>query len=105
MFSRHFPASGFIRRDAAHLSHSGLKTVHQEDYRTWNMVLEHCTLGMTIRRHRYSVKIYQATTGREEYLTGFSSHLTALQAARRKIDFILDIRDPRAPRRRRRSGS
>ncbi len=95
--------SGFLRFDAAHLSHTGLKVVRQENYRTWEMTLEHCTHGMTVRRHRYNIKITDTEAAREEYLAGFSSQTTALQAARRRIDFILDIRDPRTPRRRRQS--
>ncbi len=100
MFPRRSSNAGFHRFDAAHVIHTGLKAVHQEDYRTWEMVLEHCTLGMTLRRDRYSVKISDTTAAREEYLTGFPSRIAAMQAARRRIDFILDIQDPRRPRRR-----
>ena len=101
MSTSHFSAGGSSRRfDAAHRRHSGLKTVQHEEYRDWEISLEHHTTGMTIQRDQYSAKIADTTNAREEYLKGYSSRVSAMQAARRRIDFILDIRDPRTPRRR-----
>ena len=101
MFSKRFSADGSSRRfDAAHRPHTGLKIVQHEEYRDWEISLEHHTSGMTIQRDQYSVKIVDTTIAREEYLKGFSSRVSAMQAARHRIDFILDIRDPHAPRRR-----
>ena len=105
MFAHSYSAQDSSRRfDASHRRHSGLKIVQHEAYRTWEIAIEHCTTGTTIRRERYGAKITDTEAAREEYLRGFSSHVSAIQAARRRIDFILDIRNPRAPRRRRRVG-
>ncbi len=98
MFQRRPADAGTRRFDAAHVMHTGLKAVHQESYRAWEMVLEHCMLGTTLRRHRYNVKITDTAAVREEYLTGYASRITALQAARRRIDFLVDIRDSHRPR-------
>ncbi len=100
MFHRRSPSdTRSYRFDTGHRSHTGLKTVQHEIYRTWEIMIEHCTLGLTIRREQFSVRITDTLAQRDEYLKGFPSRVTAMQAARRRIDFIRDIRDPRAPRR------
>ena len=100
MFHRRSPStSRSYRFDTGHRSHTGLKTVQCEIYRTWEIIIEHCTLGLTIRREQFSVRIVDTLAQREEYLKGFPSRVTAMRAARRRIDFIRDIRDPRTPHR------
>ena len=101
MFGSHLSGNGSSRRfDTAHRRHSGLKIVQYEEYRDWEISLEHHTTGTTIQRDQYSVKLADTTNAREEYLKGYSSRVHAMQAARERIDFVLDIRDPRTPRRR-----
>jgi hypothetical protein len=53
---------------------------------------------MTLRRDQYHVRIRDERASHDEYLRGFASPLAAVQAAQRRIDFILDIQRPRQPR-------
>ena len=62
------------------------------------MSVERRTVGMTLPREQFSVQIAEAAATRHEYLTGFASQRSAEQAARRRIDFIVDIHDPHATR-------
>jgi hypothetical protein len=104
MFSPHSPGRGaFHRVDQAHMFHTGLRTLGSEQYRSWEITVAHRRVGSTVRREQYSAKISDMTARREENLGGFSSKIAAFEAARRRIDFIRDIQDPNAPRRRRRA--
>ncbi len=95
MSSRGTSSSGFFRRfDSPHSRHTGLRVVQHEQYRQWEITIEHCITGMTLRRDRYNATIADTAATRDEHLKGFSSRTAALQAAQRRIDFILDIRDP-----------
>lgn len=100
MFYHHHTTSrGRLRFDALPTGHSGLKVVRRESHRDWEIVVEHRSTGSTIRRDQYSARIGELSGRREEYLRGFATPLTALTTARRRIDFICDIRDPRARQR------
>lgn len=101
MFYRPTPNKSFYRIDASHRGHTGLKVVQSEMHRTWKVAIEHCVTGLTVRRDRYSARITDTLGEREEYLTGFCSRSSAIQAAQRRVDFILDIQDPHRKRKRR----
>jgi len=77
------------------VGHTGLRIVDETDYRSWKIIVEHVVLGMTLRREQYRLRLVDLRDSREEYLTGFANKVTALEAARRRIDFILDIQRPR----------
>jgi hypothetical protein len=64
-------------------------------YRQWEVVIDHHTAGMMLRRDRYNARLLDELHGREEYLRGFASANAAIEAALRRIDFLKDIRDPR----------
>jgi hypothetical protein len=76
--------------------HTGLRVVDKLVYRGWRIVVEHVIVGMTLRREQYRLRLIDTQHAREEYLTGFASKVTALDSARRRIDFLLDIQQPRA---------
>ncbi len=95
MFRRRTSSGGALRRfDGAHTRHTGLTIVQRAEHRQWEITIEHSVTGVTLRRDRYNAIITDNTAARDERLDGFSSYATALQAAYRRIDFILDIRDP-----------
>jgi hypothetical protein len=77
------------------VGHTGLRVLEETDYRSWKIIVEHVVLGMTLRREQYRLRLVDTHDSREEYLTGFANKVTALEAARRRIDFILDIQRPR----------
>lgn len=77
--------------------HTGLAVIGQACYRSWQIILERRTVGMTFRRVQYSARIIHEGSSREEYLAGFNSKQAATTAAHRRIDFILDIQMPRHP--------
>jgi hypothetical protein len=87
---------------ALHGQHTGLQVLGRETYRRWTLIVEHRQLGVTVRRDQFSVRIEDEQDTGNEYLTGFASRATALQAARRRVDFIMDIQRPRMPQRNRR---
>ncbi|MBM4088694.1 MAG: hypothetical protein FJ276_04590 [Planctomycetes bacterium] len=100
------PTNGFerptVRRtDKPHSPHTGLKVIAQESHGCWQIIVEHHRRGVTVPRDQYSVRMREELTGREEYLTGFPSKTTAINAARRKIDFIHCLRRPRTAQQRR----
>ncbi len=80
------------------VGHTGLRAVDELTYRSWKIVVEHRVLGMTLRREQYSLRLIDELATREEYLTGFANKVIAREAARRRIDFILDIQLPRTRR-------
>ena len=85
------------RLDQAH-PHTGLLAVGRDEYRSWEIVVEHRKVGMTLQREQFSVTISDTTAPRSEHLSGFHSRLSAVQAAQRRVDFILDIQDPHQAR-------
>jgi hypothetical protein len=97
--SPHFSQPGKRRGNAVgyrrSVGHTGLRVVDQVVYRSWKIVVEYVVVGMTLRREQYRLRLVDTTGTHEEYLTGFASKVTALESARRRIDFILDIQKPR----------
>jgi hypothetical protein len=94
--------------DAPRQVPAGKGAVYLDVYRRWEIRVERRAVGMTLHRERFGFRIADPETARVEYVTGFTSRLTAIQAAQRRIDVILDIQDPPAAewpshRRRRRS--
>jgi hypothetical protein len=85
-----------------------LRVIDHQEYRDWELTTEHLVTGFTMRREQFHVRLTHMSDGREEYLRGFASRVQALQAARRRVDFIVEIRDPRTvqqrSRRRRAAG-
>jgi len=83
------PASDLrtYRFDVGHRAHTGLKTVRQQRHRDWEILIEHCILGLTIRREQFNARIVETASQREEYLKGFSSRIAALRAARHRDRF------------------
>ena len=92
---------GYFRRtDQRHTHHTGLRSIARELYRSWEIIVEHRVVGTTMRREQFSARISDTTARREENLCGFSSKSAALEAARRRVDFIRDIVKPNARRQR-----
>jgi hypothetical protein len=93
------PPTALRRVDKSHALHTGLKVVVEETHRAWRILVEHRRVGLTLPRDQFSVRIRDESESQEEYLTGFSTKLSAIEAARKRIDFIVDIRRPRTARR------
>jgi hypothetical protein len=91
------------RIDESHRRHTGLQAVGRDEYRDWEIVVEHRKVGMTLKREQFSVTISDTMSSRSEYLRGFASRLSAVQAAQRRIDFIVDIHDRHVRRNRARA--
>ena len=83
--------------------YSGIQTVLEQEYRDWMLTVECHQVGTTIRRTKFSVRLQAPDASQIERLVGFPSPQRALDAAHRRIDFIIDIQTPHRPRRRRRA--
>lgn len=97
-----------LRVDHAHDALVRSHATLQLTYRRWDIWVERRAIGLTLPRVRFSVRIVEPETQRGEYLSGFLGCESAVQAAQRRIDAIVDIQDPPADhasaRRRRKRG-
>ena len=102
----HYRYHGNAKRDSSgkweHLPHTGIGRVTCEQLGDWTLELSHRQVGVTIKRDQYSVTIRREFPAHEELLSGFASKVSALAAARKRIDLLTHIRGPivRAPHRR-----
>ena len=86
-----------------HLPRTGIGYVTCEAIGDWTLELSHRQVGVTIKRDQYSVMIRRPSPAYEELLSGFSSKVAALAAARKRVDLLSHVREPivHAPHRRR----
>ena len=85
----------------SHAPESGI--LPTEEIGDWTLELSHRKVGVTIKRDQYSVTIRRESPAHEELLSGFSSKVAAMAAARKRVDLLSHMREPivRAPHRRR----
>lgn len=55
----------------------------------WDIEVSHRTLGVTVKRSQFSVKIRHLESAHEEFLSGFSSRQQARQAADDRVDLLV----------------
>ncbi|MCA9122003.1 MAG: hypothetical protein H6822_12015 [Planctomycetaceae bacterium] len=84
-----------------HRPRTGIGHVAFEEIGEWTLELTHRQIGVTIKRDQYSVTIRRESPAHEELLSGFSNKVTALAAARKRVDFLSHMREPilRSPHR------
>ena len=94
----HFRYHGGSQRNFSgkweHLPRTGIGHVAEEVIGDWTLELTHRQVGMTIKRDQYSVTIRRESPAHEELLSGFSSKVAALAAARKRVDFHIHLREP-----------
>lgn len=101
----HFRYHGGSKRNPSgkweHLPRTGIGHVASEEIGEWTLELTHRQVGVTIKRDQYSITIRRESPAHEELLSGFSSKVTALAAARKRVDLLSHMREPivRAPHR------
>jgi len=88
----------FFRRDSQHKGPTGVRLVARERYRGWQLQVEQSRVGVTLTRTQFSIRLSDPVARREEYLPGFSRRSTAEQAARRRVDYLIDVHDPHTQR-------
>jgi len=77
-----------------HLARTGVGNVTTELYHGWSIELTHRTVGATIRRDQYTATLRRVSPFHEEQLPGFANKTAALNAAKKRIDFLLAVRRP-----------
>ncbi|MDA1050450.1 MAG: hypothetical protein O3C40_08200 [Planctomycetota bacterium] len=103
----HYRYHGGSKRNASgkweHVPHTGIGHVACEEIGDWTVELSHRQVGVTIKRDQFSVTIRRESPAHEELLSGFSSKVAAMEAARKRVDLLSHMREPtvRAPHRRR----
>ena len=90
-----------------HLPRTGIGHVARETIGDWTIELSHRQVGVTIKRDQYSVTIRRESPDHQELLSGFSSKVAALAAARKRVDLLSHLRAPiaRGPHLRRTGGA
>jgi hypothetical protein len=78
-----------------HLPHTGIAQVASETIGDWTLELAHRQVGVSIKRDQFSVKLYRQTPPYEELLSGFATKDAALAAARKRVDLLSHLREPR----------
>jgi hypothetical protein len=99
----HYRYHGGTKRNPSgkweHLPHTGIGRITGETIGDWTLELSHRQVGVTIKRDQYSVTIRRESPAHEELLSGFASKVSALAAARKRVDLLTHMRGPivRAP--------
>ena len=80
---------------------TGISHVAREQIGDWTIELSHRRVGITIKRDQYTATIRRELPAHEEQLAGFSSKVSAMAAARKRVDLLSHMRAPiiRAPHR------
>lgn len=87
--SKHNPSGKFEKQPR-----TGITQVMSEEIGDWIIEVTHRQVGMTIKRDQYSVTIRRESPAHEELLSGFSSKVAAMAAARKKVDLLSHMRAP-----------
>ncbi|MBC8352548.1 MAG: hypothetical protein H8E66_11200 [Planctomycetes bacterium] len=94
--SKRNPSGKFEHRPRTGIGHVALEVIGD-----WTLELAHRQVGVSIKRDQYSVTIRRESPAHEELLSGFSSKVAAMAAARKRVDLLSHMREPtvRAPHR------
>lgn len=76
------------------LRHTGIRQIACEQIGDWTIDLSHRRVGVTMKRDQYSVTIRRESPAHEELLSGFSSKVAAMAAARKRVDLLSHMREP-----------
>ena len=77
-----------------HVPRTGIGHIASEKIGDWIVELSHRKVGVTIKRDQYSVTIRRESPAHEELLSGFSSKVAAMAAARKRVDLLSHMREP-----------
>ena len=73
---------------------TGVGAVTAEEYRDWTIELTHRTVGTTIKCDQFVVTLRRDSPAYDEQLAGFSSKVSAMAAARKRIELLSAERRP-----------
>ena len=77
-----------------HRPRTGIGHVAFEEVGDWTLELTHRQVGVTIKRDQFSVTIRRESPAHEELLSGFSTKVSAMAAARKRVDLLTHMREP-----------